>query len=159
MRLSPPAPARCRWRGGAGWLACTAMPVYVATILDVRMICFVSMSQWTGKRCGRVRSAITTSSRDVLPARSPSELRVTSTCLAPAHTGAVKRGVVPRSGARRRCSSGASRDCGERVCSCEAEVVVAVGGPDDAVCALDVCDQVREERRVPIRQSRRNEHR
>ena len=37
----------------------------------------VSMSQWTGKRWGLVRSAITTSSRDVLPARSPSELRVT----------------------------------------------------------------------------------
>mmetsp|Transcript_27396 Transcript_27396/g.81852 ORF Transcript_27396/g.81852 Transcript_27396/m.81852 type:complete len:388 (-) Transcript_27396:8-1171(-) len=46
----------------------------------------------------------------------------------------------------------ASRDCGERVCSREAEVVVAVGGPDDAVCALDVCDQVREERRVLVRQ-------
>mmetsp|Transcript_24492 Transcript_24492/g.81392 ORF Transcript_24492/g.81392 Transcript_24492/m.81392 type:complete len:312 (-) Transcript_24492:680-1615(-) len=79
-------------------LACTAMPVYVATILDVRMICFVSMSQWTGKRCGRVRSAMTTSSRDVLPARSPSELRVTSTCLAPRATAASEFAVArPRS--------------------------------------------------------------
>ena len=36
------------------------MPVYIATIFDVRMICFVSMSQKTEKCCGRVRSAITT---------------------------------------------------------------------------------------------------
>ena len=55
----------------------TAMPVYVATMRDVRMICRVSMSQWTGKSLGRVRSDMTTSSSEVLPARSPSELSVT----------------------------------------------------------------------------------
>ena len=38
------------------------MPVNALTILDVRMICVESMSQYTGKRAGRVRSAITVSS-------------------------------------------------------------------------------------------------
>ena len=80
------------------WFAWTAMPVYRATILLVRMICFVSTVQCTGKCCGRVRSAMTTSSSEVLPARSPSELRVTSTCRAPAPTAARELAVArPRS--------------------------------------------------------------
>mmetsp|Transcript_22698 Transcript_22698/g.46250 ORF Transcript_22698/g.46250 Transcript_22698/m.46250 type:complete len:230 (+) Transcript_22698:996-1685(+) len=75
-------------------LACTSIPVYLATILLVLMICWVLMVQCTGKCCGRVRNAITTSSSDVFPARSPRELSVTSTCLAPACTAASELAVA-----------------------------------------------------------------
>jgi hypothetical protein len=79
-------------------LGCTGMPVRRETMADDRMICVVSMDVYTGNSAGRVLMAMTTSSSDVLPARSPMPLTVTSTCRAPACTAASVLAVArPRS--------------------------------------------------------------
>ncbi len=63
-----------------------------------RMIWVVSMPVSMPKYWCRVRSAMTTSSRLVLPARSPIPLTVTSTCRAPALIPARLLAVaIPRS--------------------------------------------------------------
>ena len=78
-----------------GW---TTMPVYALTRRLVRMIWVVSMLVRSPKTCGRVCSAITISSSEVLPARSPMPLIVTSTCRAPFWMAASELAVAsPRS--------------------------------------------------------------
>src|SRR5256885_8971271 len=63
-----------------GW---TGKPVILDTIFDAATICVVSMRVVQGNTSLRVRTAITISSSDALPARSPSPFTVHSTCRAP----------------------------------------------------------------------------
>ena len=77
----------------------TGMPVILLTSWLVATKCAVTMPVvHPPKASGRVRSAITTSSSEVLPARSPNPLIVTSTWLAPAAIAASVLAVaMPRS--------------------------------------------------------------
>ena len=79
-----------------GWIA---NPVRYDTSRDAGVICSVATPPAAvGNWPGRVRSAITTSSREALPARSPRPLIVTSTWRAPACTAARVLAVArPRS--------------------------------------------------------------
>src|ERR1700704_7194531 len=62
---------------------CTGKPVMLDTSLDAATICVVSMRVVQGNTSLRVLTAITTSSSDALPARSPRPLIVHSTWRAP----------------------------------------------------------------------------
>ena len=79
-----------------GW---TANPVRYETSRDAGVSCSVwTCAASSGNWLGRVRRAITTSSSDALPARSPRPLTVTSTWRAPAWTAASVFAVArPRS--------------------------------------------------------------
>jgi hypothetical protein len=78
-----------------GW---TTIPVMLETRREVRRISLVAMPVPTPKEASRWRRAITTSSSDVLPARSPMPLTVHSICRAPARTPASALAVaMPRS--------------------------------------------------------------
>ena len=76
-----------------------------------RMFCVSRCRCCTGTASGRVRIAITTSSSEALPARSPMPLMVHSICRAPA------------------------RDRGQRVGDRQAQIVVVMGGEDHLVGA------------------------
>ena len=79
-------------------LNCTGKPETVATSRLACMILVVSMPVRNGMMSLRTRSAITTSSSAVLPARSPRPLIVHSICRAPASTAASEFAVaMPRS--------------------------------------------------------------
>ena len=79
-----------------GWIA---NPVrWLTSRLAVVMCSVWTRLSSSGNWVGRVRSAMTTSSREALPARSPSPLIVTSTWRAPAWTAASVFAVAsPRS--------------------------------------------------------------
>ena len=63
----------------------TYVPVHCCSSRDARVSCVVSMRVCApANSSGRVCSAITTSSSDAFPARSPMPFSVTSTCRAPA---------------------------------------------------------------------------
>ena len=62
---------------------CTTKPVICDTRREVGTICVVSMRVSRSKKSLRVRKAITTSSSEVLPARSPRPLMVHSIWRAP----------------------------------------------------------------------------
>ena len=62
---------------------CTTKPVICDTMREVGTICVVSRRVSSLKKSLRVRSAITTSSSEVLPARSPRPLMVHSIWRAP----------------------------------------------------------------------------
>src|SRR5437762_689553 len=64
-------------------LGCTGNPVMLDTIFDAATICVLSIRVVHGNTSLRVRTAITISSNDALPARSPRPLTVHSTCRAP----------------------------------------------------------------------------
>src|SRR5438105_13645280 len=64
-------------------LGCTGKPVMLETIFDAATMCVVSIRVVHGNTSLRVRTAITISSSDALPARSPRPLTVHSTCRAP----------------------------------------------------------------------------
>ena len=64
-------------------LGCTAKPVICETNLEVGTICVASIPICKLKWSLRVRTAITISSKAVLPALSPKPLIVHSTCRAP----------------------------------------------------------------------------
>src|SRR3972149_5360498 len=82
-----------------GW---TTIPVSCETSRLVRWIWVVSTLVVTPKKSLRVFSAITTSSRAALPARSPRPLTQTSTWRAPARTAARLLATErPRAGGRR----------------------------------------------------------
>ena len=78
-----------------GW---TVIPVRSATRRLVRVISRVLMPVVRPKRSFRVWMAITTSSREAFPARSPMPFTQTSTCRAPARTAARELATArPRS--------------------------------------------------------------
>mmetsp|Transcript_24111 Transcript_24111/g.44754 ORF Transcript_24111/g.44754 Transcript_24111/m.44754 type:complete len:210 (+) Transcript_24111:346-975(+) len=79
-------------------LNCTGKPETAATRREMFMILVLSMPVWKGMMSLRTLRAITTSSRAVLPARSPSPLMVHSIWRAPASTAARLLAVaMPRS--------------------------------------------------------------
>ena len=67
---------------------CTLMPVSCETSLLTRWICRESTFVVSWKKSGRVLIAITISSSEALPARSPIPFTQTSICRAPACTAA-----------------------------------------------------------------------
>ena len=69
-------------------LGCTGTPVMLESIWLVRYSSWVAMPVSKGSRSRRTLRAITTSSREQLPARSPMPLMVHSTWRAPASTAA-----------------------------------------------------------------------
>ena len=68
--------------------ACTVIPVTLLTRRDAAIISSVTIFVRASKYASLVLSAITTSSMDALPARSPMPLMVHSTCPAPESTAA-----------------------------------------------------------------------
>ena len=77
---------------------CTGKPVMPDTSFDAATICVVSMRVVHGNTSLRVRTAITISSSDALPARSPRPLIVHSTWRAPFITAASELATAsPRS--------------------------------------------------------------
>ena len=77
---------------------CTGKPVIDETSFEAGTICVVSMRVVQGKTSWRVFTAITTSSSEALPARSPRPLTVHSTCRAPFITAASELATArPRS--------------------------------------------------------------
>src|SRR5207302_8151963 len=62
---------------------CTTKPVICDTRREVGTMCVVSIAESSPKKSLRVFTAITTSSSEVLPARSPRPLMVHSICRAP----------------------------------------------------------------------------
>ena len=67
-------------------LGCTWKPVIAESRREAFMISWVTMRLWYGSRSARTFIAITTSSSEQLPARSPMPLMVHSICRAPAST-------------------------------------------------------------------------
>src|SRR5258706_4329431 len=77
---------------------CTGYPVIVETSFEAGTIWVASIRVVHGKKSERVFTAMTISSSDALPARSPRPLSVHSTCLAPAITAASELATaMPRS--------------------------------------------------------------